>query len=79
MPSSDVLIHLAPRTTSPMLRRIAEALGVTEDVFLAGATSESDSDESRELLRIWKELENASDRRKLLAFARTLAAGRSPD
>lgn len=62
-----------------MLKRIAEALGEREDVFLAGAASESGLHESCELLRIWDDLQHAADRRKLLAFARTLAAGRSPD
>ncbi|MCJ2098916.1 hypothetical protein [Methylobacterium sp. E-046] len=62
-----------------MLKRIAEALNESEDVFLVGAASENGLHESCELLRIWGELEHASDRRKILAFARTLAAGRSPD
>ena len=76
--SSPVRNGAAPQTASPILTRIAAALGEKEDAFLEGAGSESTLREAHELLQIWDELGHAADRRKLLTFARALAPGRLP-
>jgi hypothetical protein len=60
-----------------MLRRIADALGQSEAVFRVGGAPASDLVEQTELLQIWGSLTDHSDRRKVLAFARAVAAGRA--
>ncbi len=57
-----------------LLRRIATALGAPEAGLLDEAAAQFGPDGPYELLRTWNDIECLSDRRKLLAFARLLAA-----
>lgn len=60
-----------------MIRRIAEALGKPETVFLDGSVTEDDFAAQCELLRVWDSLTSHADRQKVLAFARSVASVRS--
>jgi transcriptional regulator with XRE-family HTH domain len=64
------------RRSVSMLTRIAAALDVPEKAFSKDRPPETEFDNTIELLRIWHDLEHAADRRKLLAYAQALAAGR---
>lgn len=54
--------------------QIAEALGVSEAALREAIAAGPAVDTPSELLRLWIQIEDASDRRKLFAFARSLAA-----
>ena len=54
------------------LERIARALGEPETAFSEGTASRTDIADTCEMLRIWQGLERVADRRKVLAFARSL-------
>ncbi|MGU3329375.1 hypothetical protein ACLBXB_20790 [Methylobacterium mesophilicum] len=56
------------------LSRIAVALGKPETAFFNGSEGLADLNDAIELLRIWDRLEHPTDRRKVLAFMRSLAA-----
>lgn len=66
----------ASSRSAALLDQIAELLDVPKAALVKGAASEAEIDATTEMLRIWSSLENAADRRKVLAFARALAAGR---
>ena len=59
-----------------LLEQIAELLDMPKAALVRGAATEAEIDATTEMLRIWSGLEHSADRRKLLAFARALAAGR---
>lgn len=63
------------RRNGSMLTRIAVALDVPEQAFLDDPPTAAEFDGTVELLRIWHDLEHATDRRKLLAYAKALIAG----
>lgn len=56
------------------LRRIATALGMSATDFYGGSTTAVDLDDANEMMRIWRSLRHSSDRQKVLAFARAVAA-----
>ncbi|MCJ2088068.1 hypothetical protein MKK88_19075 [Methylobacterium sp. E-005] len=57
-----------------ILKRIAAALGKPETAFVDGPEALADLNDASEMLRLWDRLKHASDRRKVLAFAQSLAA-----
>ena len=59
-----------------MLRRIAELLDIPATAFLDGVNAGTAADDTAEIMQIWAKLEHASDRRKILSFARAIAAAR---
>jgi hypothetical protein len=67
----------SPVRDDTTLKRIAEALGEPEDAFLDGAAPRGQIADTYEMLRLWHHLNSVADRKKVLAFARALAAGRS--
>lgn len=72
--SSKASEHTSIAVSEDALKIIATVLGVSGDALFAGAAYRGDVDDTCEMLRIWKCLDSASDRRKLLTFARTLAS-----
>ena len=60
-----------------LLARIGKALGCDKRETFVADDETSGYQDALELLRLWSQLPNASDRRKVLALARRLADGRS--
>lgn len=66
----------APSRNEATLRRIAQMLGIPERAFLTGAATDDEIADTAEMLRIWGALGHGVDRRKILSFARAIAAAR---
>ena len=66
----------ASSRSANIVHRIAELLGIPEATLVERANTEAEMDATTEMLRIWSGIDNPADRRKILAFARGLAAAR---
>lgn len=66
----------ASSRSANVIHRIADLLGIPKATLVKGANTEAEMDATTEMLRIWSGIDNPADRRKILAFARGLAAAR---
>lgn len=66
----------ASSRSANIVHRIAELLGIPKATLVERVNTEAEMDATTEMLRIWSGIDNPADRRKILAFARGLAAAR---
>jgi hypothetical protein len=71
-----VVAEAAQRKGAARLKEIARLLGQPEDIFSNEEAGPNEGRDAFELLQLWEGMKSAADRRKLLNFARTLAASR---